>query len=170
MALDDISMERLAEVMPELSRRVQQLAAMLSFDIRITQGLRTYAQQDALWQEGRNPDGGYADPTHHVGVVTNAKGGQSMHNFGLAVDVAPIINGIIDWNDKDANWAAILAKAPTCGLAEGAEWRTFPDEPHLYLQELPASPDDALRTIFINGGLQAVFEWASRFISDSSGT
>jgi peptidoglycan L-alanyl-D-glutamate endopeptidase CwlK len=122
---------------------------MLSVSIRITQGLRTYAEQDALYEQGRSSPGA---------IVTDAKGGYSMHNFGLAVDVAPIINGVIDWNDKDANWKEILAKALTCGLAEGAEWRTFPDEPHLYPQELPASPTDSMRALFATGGLQAVWE------------
>jgi hypothetical protein len=147
--MDSISKARLAEVHPELSRRIHQLSDMLGFDIRITQGLRTYAQQDALYAQGRSTPGA---------VVTEAKGGYSMHCFGLAVDVAPISNGVIDWQDKDANWAAILAKAITCGLAEGAEWRTFPDEPHLYPQEVPASPTDAMRSAMISGGLQAVWE------------
>jgi peptidoglycan LD-endopeptidase CwlK len=147
--LDDISMERLAEVHPELSRRVQQLASMLSFDIRVTQGLRTYPQQNALYAQGRTTPGN---------VVTNAKGGQSAHNFGYAVDVVPYIEGIIDWSGKDAKWQEILMKAPSCGLAEGATWRTFPDEPHLYLEECPADPDDNLRYLITEGGLQAV--WA----------
>jgi peptidoglycan LD-endopeptidase CwlK len=159
--LDAISEERLAEVHPELSRRIHQLADLVSFPFRITQGLRTYPQQNALWQEGRNPDGSYIDPVHHKGVVTDAKGGQSAHNFGYAVDIVPFINGVADWNDKDAQWAELLAKAPSCGLAEGAQWRSFPDEPHLYPQECPANPTTAIQNLFAQGGLPAV--WASLF-------
>lgn len=148
--MDSISETRLAEVSPELSRRVHQLADMLSFPIRITQGFRTYAQQDALYAQGRTAAG----PR-----VTDAEGGQSAHNFGYAVDVAPLnADFTIDWNGKDAKWAEILAKAPSCGLAEGATWRTFPDEPHLYPQECPADPDDNIRYLFSEGGLAAV--WA----------
>ena len=149
LVLSDLSMERLAEVHPELSRRVQQLAAMLSFDLLVTQGLRTWPQQGALYAQGRTAPGK---------IVTNAKPGYSMHNFGLAVDVAPCVDGQVDWSGKDAKWQEILAKAPSCGLAEGAAWRTFPDEPHLYLAECPANPDDNTRYLFTEGGLTAV--WA----------
>jgi len=148
--MDDISLARLSEVHPELSRRVQQLAALLSFPIRVTQGLRTYPQQDTLYQQGRSTPGK---------IVTNAMPGHSMHNFGLAVDVAPLNeDGSIDWSGKDEKWQEILAKAPSCGLAEGAQWRTFPDEPHLYPQECPANPDDHIRYLFTEGGFAAV--WA----------
>ena len=105
--MDAISEERLSLVHPELSRRIHQLADMLSFQIRVTQGLRTYAEQNALYDEGRTTPGR---------IVTEAKGGYSMHNFGLAVDVVPMTDtGAPDWNDKDDKWQEILAKAPSCG-------------------------------------------------------
>jgi peptidoglycan LD-endopeptidase CwlK len=148
--MDAHSEARLAEVHPELSRRVHQLSDLLSFSLLVTQGLRTYAQQDALYQQGRTTPGA---------VVTNAKAGESMHNFGLAVDVAPSDGaGGIDWNGKDAKWSEILQKAPVVGLAEGAQWRTFPDEPHLYPLEVPANPDDNMRYLFSEGGIQSVWE------------
>jgi peptidoglycan LD-endopeptidase CwlK len=155
--LDAISQERLAQVHPELARRINQLANLLSFDIRVTQGLRTWPQQAALYAQGRTEPGA---------VVTEAQPGHSMHNFGLAVDVAPISPSGIDWNGKDAKWEEILAKAPSCGLAEGAAWRTFPDEPHLYPQEVPSAPDDNMRYLFTEGGLQAV--WAELLLVDAS--
>jgi peptidoglycan L-alanyl-D-glutamate endopeptidase CwlK len=147
--MDASSLTKLSAVHPELSRRVQQLADMLSFPLIVTQGLRTYQQQDALYQQGRTTPGL---------VVTNAQAGHSMHCFGLAVDVAPTDGHSIDWNGKDAKWQEILSKAPSCGLAEGALFRTFPDEPHLYLQELPADPDDNFRYLFTEGGLEAVWK------------
>jgi peptidoglycan L-alanyl-D-glutamate endopeptidase CwlK len=146
--MDAHSEARLAEVHPELGRRVHRLETMLSFPLAVTQGLRTWPQQDALWQQGRTTPGN---------IVTNAPAGHSMHCFGLAVDVAPTDGHTIDWNGKDEKWAEILAKAPSCGLAEGAQWRTFPDEPHLYPQELPANPDDNMRYLFTEGGLDAVW-------------
>jgi len=156
--MDAVSESRLADVWPELARRISLLASLLSFPLRVSRGLCTLAEQDALWQKGRNLDGSYIDPIHHAGVVTNAKGDHSMHPFGLAGDVVPLINGVPDWNDKDARWAEILAKAPSCRLAEGAQWRTFPDDPHLYPVEVPASPTDAMRAAMASGGVQAV--WA----------
>jgi len=147
--MDSISESRLSQVHPELSRRIHQLADMLSFTIRVTQGLRTYADQNALYAQGRTIPGK---------IITEAQGGYSMHNFGLAVDVVPMTPAGPDWNDKDPDWQEILAKAPTCGLAEGAAWRTFPDEPHLYPQEVPAAPDDNMRYLFNEGGIEAVWK------------
>jgi peptidoglycan LD-endopeptidase CwlK len=155
---DPKSEAKLAEVHPVLASRIYQLADMLGFPILVTQGYRTWGYQDELWQLGRNPDGSYIDPIHHTGVVTDAKGGHSMHNFALAVDIAPTDGHTVDWNGKDAKWAEILAKAPSCGLSEGAKWRTFPDEPHLYPIECPAEPDDNMRYLMNNGGLQAVWD------------
>lgn len=150
MPLNNTSEERLSEVHPELSRRIHQLADLLSFPIIITQGLRTYQQQDSLYAQGRTTPGK---------IVTEARGGYSMHNFGMAVDVAPLNeDGSVDWNDKSAQWQEILDKAPSCGLAEGAQWRSFPDMPHLYPQECPANPDDNLRYLFEENGITAV--WA----------
>lgn len=147
--MDSNSEARLAEVHPELSRRVRQLADMLSFPLCVTQGLRTWPQQDAIYQQGRTTPGK---------IVTNAKPGHSIHNFGLAVDVAPLIDGKIDWDGKDDKWMEILNRAPSCALAEGALWRTFPDEPHLYPQEVPAETNDNMRYLFTEGGLQAVWD------------
>lgn len=146
--MEPISEERLNQVHPELARRVRQLADALSFTIRVTQGLRTWNEQDKLYAQGRT------DPGQ---VVTNAPGGHSQHNFGLAVDVVPIVNGLPDWDVKGERWQEILSKAPSFGLAEGAEWRTFPDNPHLYPQEVPANPDDNLRNLFQEGGIAAVW-------------
>ncbi len=165
--LDSISQERLGLVHPETKRRTEQLAALLSFDIRVTQGVRTWSVQTGFWQKGRNPNGTYIDPVHHTGVVTNAKAGHSGHNFAYPVDVAPIVNGVIDWNGKDEKWDEILRKAPSCGLAEGATWRTFPDEPHIYPEELPADPDDHFRYLFTEGGMQAVFAEIDRILGRS---
>ncbi|MEK4456343.1 M15 family metallopeptidase [Paenibacillus sp. FSL R10-2748] len=44
--------------------------------IVITQGLRTYAEQDALYAQGRNGD--------KRPKVTKVRGGYSNHNFGFA--------------------------------------------------------------------------------------
>ena len=145
------SLARLAEVHPELARRVKQLDALVpSLSMQITQGLRTVAEQDALYAQGRTTAGA---------VVTQAKGGWSAHNFGYAVDVVPedVIPGQADWNINSTAWQKILRIAPGCGLAEGAVWRSFPDNPHLYLDELPATPTDAMRIAFQAGGLQAVW-------------
>jgi peptidoglycan LD-endopeptidase CwlK len=147
-----ISLARLANVHPLLRTRIIQLDALIpSVSLQVTQGLRTWPEQDALWQQGRTTPG----PR-----VTDAPAGYSAHNFGYAVDVVPedIIPGQPDWNISHPAWQKILAAAPSVGLAEGAQWRTYPDNPHLYLQELPAEPTDAMRAQFTDGGLMEVWK------------
>jgi peptidoglycan L-alanyl-D-glutamate endopeptidase CwlK len=60
---------------------------------KVYSGLRTFKEQDRLFSQGRNSAG-------HI--VTNAMGGQSMHNYGLAVDLAPY--NLITEDPKDLWW------------------------------------------------------------------
>lgn len=106
--------------------------------------------------------------------MTNAKAGYSAHQFGYAVDVVPGRDGfgpfVPDWDALDLAWKQTLMLGKQCGLAEGAEWRAFPDRPHFYLQELPATPDDELRYTFAEGGLLAIFELIDKRINEHTST
>ena len=69
--MDAISEQRLTQVWPTLALRVRQMAltlATLNIDIRVTQGLRTVAEQEELYAQGRTTPGK---------IVTNCRGGQS---------------------------------------------------------------------------------------------
>ena len=163
--LSATSLARLGEVHPELARRIKQLDALLpALSIQVTQGYRTWADQDALYAEGRTTAGPNIDAAHPLGFpVTKARGGQSAHNFGYAVDLVPedVTPGTPDWNSSDPAWQKMLAAGLTCGLAEGARWRSFVDTPHFYLQELPADPTDEMRALLEGGGIQALWDsWA----------
>ena len=87
----------------------------------IYMGLRTYQEQDALYAQGRTVKGKL--------IVTNAKGGQSYHNFGLAVDYV--------FKDRYGNWTwqgqynIIGEIAKECGLEWGGGWASFKDIPHI---------------------------------------
>ena len=77
-------------------------------DVIITSTYRDIESQNALYAQGRTKPGK---------KVTNAKGGQSWHNYQLALDFCPIINGKAQWND--------LILFEKCGvIAEklGFEW------------------------------------------------
>jgi peptidoglycan L-alanyl-D-glutamate endopeptidase CwlK len=52
--------------------------------IKIISGTRTFAEQDALYRKGRDLPGP---------KVTNARGGASNHNFGVAWDIGIFQNG-----------------------------------------------------------------------------
>lgn len=97
----------------------------------VVQDYRTYAQQNALFAKGRTAPGG---------IVTNAKGGQSNHNFALAVDVFPLWeDGKLHMDNKsNAKNIKILKKvAPVgkgIGLEWGGDWKSFTDNPHFQLK------------------------------------
>jgi peptidoglycan L-alanyl-D-glutamate endopeptidase CwlK len=92
--------------------------------VRIAQGLRTFAEQDALYLK--------------IPKVTNAKGGQSIHNYGFAIDIVLIINGKEaswdthkDWdNDGIADWDECVKVFAKHGWSWGGNWATFKDMPH----------------------------------------
>jgi peptidoglycan L-alanyl-D-glutamate endopeptidase CwlK len=114
--MNDASRQRLSKVHPELAKRTTALIQALAkkgHTTEVVQGLRTFAEQDALYAKGRTKPGQ---------IVTNAKGGQSNHNFGLAVDLAPFVAGKPQWNDK-AGFIRIGAEAAKHGLEWGGNWK-----------------------------------------------
>jgi peptidoglycan LD-endopeptidase CwlK len=153
--MDVVSEQRLSEVYPGLATLTREMAAQLEaegIDIRVTQSLRTMAEQEALYAEGRTTQGE---------VVTNARAGFSWHNFGLAVDVAPLTPQGVDWNTNHPVWQRIVATGDTLGLVAGAEWRSFPDWPHFQLTgRFPATPNDEARAILQSDGIGAVWQAA----------
>jgi peptidoglycan LD-endopeptidase CwlK len=100
-----------------------------SSKVRISQGLRTFAEQDALFAQGRTKKGK---------IVTDSKAGQSIHNYGFAVDIVLIINGKEaswdthkDWdNDGIADWDECVKIFAKWGWSWGGNWNTFKDMPH----------------------------------------
>jgi peptidoglycan L-alanyl-D-glutamate endopeptidase CwlK len=161
--MDTVSEQRLSEVYPGLATLVRQMATQLEaegIDIRVTQSLRTIAEQEALYAEGRTAPGS---------IVTEARAGYSWHNFGLAVDVVPLTPQGPDWNISHPVWARIVAIGVDSGLVAGAEWRTFPDWPHFQLTgRFPTSPNDEARALLASGGLDAV--WKAAFGSAPQAT
>jgi peptidoglycan L-alanyl-D-glutamate endopeptidase CwlK len=147
------SNERLAKVHPLLAEKVRQLCETLArdgLDIQVVQGLRTFAEQDALFAQGRTKAGP---------KVTNARGGQSNHNFGLAVDVCPFVNGKPQWEDN-ATFQKIGKEAKLLKLEWGGDWVKFNDRPHV---QLPGLSMKDCNTIYNKSGrvLQRVWDAAT---------
>lgn len=153
--MDAISEARLGEVHPKLSELMHKMAEMLkleNIDIHITQALRTWAEQDALYAQGR------VNPGKRV---TNAKGGESYHNFGLAVDVCPFTPlGQPIWDENQPCWPRLVSVGEALGMFPGAKF-SKPDRPHFQLTgRFPESPTDELRSIFRDHGIQGVWDAA----------
>lgn len=155
--LESLSEQKLANVSPELADKVRKMAAILEGEgipIRVTQGFRSFADQAAIYAQGRTAPGLR---------VTKAKPGHSWHEFGLAVDVVPLTlpHGQPDWNPSHAAWKRIIAVGESLGLFSGDQFIHCPkDEPHFQLTgEFPLSPDDHVRWIYATAGTSPL--WAS---------
>lgn len=115
--LDDLR----AEVRPLVDAFLAACAAA-GADPLVTCTLRSNDEQTLLYAQGRT------SPGH---IVTNAKAGQSAHNYGLALDIVPMVNGKPDWNGADHIWDQI----GVLGVAAGLTWlgspdSTFKEKPH----------------------------------------
>jgi len=128
--MNDSSRKRLAQIHPALAARIQTLVEILAqhgIQVEVVQGLRTFAEQDGLFAQGRTRPGP---------VVTRARGGQSNHNYGLAVDLVPFTNGQPNWNAPLGVWTTIGSEAEKLGLEWGGDWKKFVDKPHVQLPGL----------------------------------
>lgn len=60
---------------------------------------------------------------------TRAKAWQSAHQYGMAIDFVPVIDGKPAWPDsEDECWVELLGLATECGLLNDIDW----DLPHVY--------------------------------------
>jgi peptidoglycan L-alanyl-D-glutamate endopeptidase CwlK len=120
-----IGLQRLEGLQPEFKSSIELLLSTLSdngIDVCVVSGLRTIQQQNQLYAQGRTAKGQ---------IVTNAKGGQSPHNFGTAVDLAPLDDkGGINWNDT-VGFKLIGKIAKAQGLVWGGDFKSIVDLPHI---------------------------------------
>ncbi|TCI57922.1 M15 family peptidase [Exiguobacterium sp. SH5S13] len=103
----------------------------LGLEVRLTSGYRSADEQNALYAQGRSKPGQ---------VVTNAKAGQSYHNYGLAVDFVIIHDNRADYDlsadhnkSGEPDWQELGELGKALGFEWGGDWRSFPDYPHLQM-------------------------------------
>jgi peptidoglycan L-alanyl-D-glutamate endopeptidase CwlK len=126
MTLDDRSERNLATLHPDIQKRVatfiaaaKNLAQPRGLDVRIISALRSYAEQDAIYAQGRTTPGR---------IVTNARAGFSNHNFGLSIDIG-IFKGK-DYLDEHALYDELGPLGESLGLEWGGRWKKLVDKPH----------------------------------------
>ena len=111
-----------AEVL-ELVTHVNTVILTGKVKMIVTQGLRTFDEQNKLFAQRPK--------------VTNAKGGQSIHNYGLAFDFCLADGGRTIWdtvkdfdNDKIADWMEVVKVFKAAGYTWGGDFRSIVDRPH----------------------------------------
>jgi peptidoglycan L-alanyl-D-glutamate endopeptidase CwlK len=119
-----INSRSLDELLPPAKERVEhflQLCKDNGIDLLVTSTYRDHESQTALYEQGRTTAGK---------VVTNAKAGDSWHNWRCAVDVVPLINGKPNWDGSDPVWIKIGELGEQAGLEWAGKWRTFKELAH----------------------------------------
>ena len=113
----------LDELTPETRDKAKALIAgclLEGIDIIVTSTYRSNESQAELYAQGRTTSGAR---------VTNAGPGKSYHNYRVAFDVVPIVNGKAVWNDDDL-WERVGAVGELADLEWGGSWTRFVDKPH----------------------------------------
>jgi peptidoglycan LD-endopeptidase CwlK len=167
---------------PTFAARLAEFERILSIDhlpFYLFEGFRTIEASNEYYAKGRTTHGnlcihdGVARPIgtcqiHPLGLtITNAKGGDSMHNYGIGADY--VLDGMLDrpgvqwsWDLKmDANrdgrndWHQMGELAERCGLVWGGRWKKFTDFPHL---EMPGLTLNEIKEFYRQGGIKRVWE------------
>ena len=141
MKIDDsITIDRIKLLHPKLREEAldmyREMNEAISHNVilRFAYTIRTFSEQDGLYALGRSKPGK---------VVTNAKGGDSYHNYGLAFDIVLLIdkdnNGTYEtasWDtltdfdhDGISDWKEVVNIAKQYGYEAGIDWK-FVDAPH----------------------------------------
>lgn len=134
--MDKITIERIGKAHPDI--RVDLLNDYLEINKQLPEGVRlrftsvyrSNSEQDILFNQKPK--------------VTNAKGGQSIHNYGLAFDIVILIdedkNGTFEkavWNGKYFDF--VVEKLKGKGYEWGGDWKRFKDNPHFQVKKSDGS-------------------------------
>jgi peptidoglycan L-alanyl-D-glutamate endopeptidase CwlK len=106
-----INSRKLEDLHPKVKLLCEQFISeckLHNIDVIITSTYRDTESQNALYAQGRTLPGN---------KVTNAKGGQSFHNWKVAFDFCPIVNGKAMWSDT-----ALFTKCGEIAESVGLEW------------------------------------------------
>lgn len=139
-----IASRNIDDLLPQVRERVvafKQKAKEMGFDFIITSTYRDFESQNSLYAQGRTAKGS---------IVTNAKAGQSYHNWRRAIDIVPLRNGKMVWGtsgngiDRDPTddnkddlelWMNIALIGESVGLEWAGRWKSFKEFPHFQFLE-----------------------------------
>lgn len=128
--LDKISFLHPA-VRMEITSILEEAESVIDPDLKIRgiQGMRSIVYQDALFAQGRTKPGA---------IVTKARGGSSLHNYGLAIDICWLLkqkDGTFKYQEKESwvfgpNYDKVVAIFKKAGYTWGGDWKSIKDTPH----------------------------------------
>ena len=117
------------QLTPEMANNCRKFIALCkenTIDVIITSTYRDFESQNVLFAQGRTTKGR---------KVTNAKGGQSYHNYRIAFDFVPTYDGKAIWDDAFLiGLCGQLGKR--CNLEWAGDWKRFTESLHLQLKNV----------------------------------
>src|SRR5690606_21256542 len=127
---DQITLDRIKLLHPSIRSQVENLYVDINYNLpkgvrlRFSQTLRTIEEQNKLYNQGRTTKGK---------IITNAKGGQSWHNYGLAFDIVLLydndMNGTFETASWETNnhWMQVVYRFKEAGYTWGGDFKSFKD-------------------------------------------
>ena len=122
-----INSRSLDDLNPLVAAKARDLVARCQaegIDLLVTSTYRDQESQAKLYAQGRTAPGR---------IVTNAKPGQSFHNWRVAFDVVPLRHGKPIWDTSGTNrllWQQIGALGESVGLEWAGRWPKFRELAH----------------------------------------
>jgi peptidoglycan L-alanyl-D-glutamate endopeptidase CwlK len=136
--MDKVTLDRIENFHPDfkdkLKLQYETINNQLPKDVRLrfAYTLRTVQEQNELYAQGRTKSGK---------IITNAKGGQSIHNYGLAFDIVLLYdtdkNGTFETASWEQNkyWMQVVNYFKSKGWEHGGDWKNFKDQPHFQIKK-----------------------------------
>lgn len=142
---DDL--DSLAEPFKARAERLVALIASECLPFRVFEARRAFVRSQELFMRGRALKDGVVQIVDRKAVVSNARAGESPHNWGLAVDCI-LVSDHDFWDDEtppknpwDTStpitklaWDRYGRAVRHCDLSWGGDWVSFKDLPHAELR------------------------------------
>jgi peptidoglycan L-alanyl-D-glutamate endopeptidase CwlK len=146
---DKITLDRIQLLHPKVRAEVEhiyktQIVPLFGTRVicRFSHTLRTFQEQAELFKIGRTKL--YDSSGKRLGKVTNANAGQSVHNYGLALDIVLLqdrnadrvyetasYDTVVDFDrDGKRDWMEVVEVLKRNGWTWGGDWTRFKDMPH----------------------------------------
>lgn len=118
------SLDDLHPKVRSMARKLLARCAKEGIDLLVTSTYRDAESQNALYAKGRTVPGK---------KVTNARAGESLHNYRVAFDVVPLRAGKPVWGTSGEDgklWNRVGQIGEACGLEWAGRWKSFKEFPH----------------------------------------
>lgn len=119
-----INSRKIDDLLPVVQEKVNKFIELChnnDIDLLVTSTYRDNESQNQLYAQGRTLPGK---------KVTNAKAGESWHNYRCAVDVVPLRSGKPVWDGNDPVWKTVGKLGKEAGLEWAGDWVKFKELAH----------------------------------------